>query len=481
LKYHFGNFIQEFRGFFSSYPPIEHTKPGLLTYQIQYPGNGFKRIHLRITPKGEGVLFNDVTDVVHLNSTAAIMARMALDEIPLKFAESNWLSRYPEVNAIQIKTELSQVYELVEHFKHHEVGCATCDLSNSIETSPIFSLDVTAPYKVDLALTYRCNNRCHHCYNEPERLDMSSLSLDEWKVVIGKLERLGIPHLIITGGEATLHPEVFDIISYADTRGMIVGLNTNGRRLAHTTFVDRLVEAGLNHVQITLGSNIPEIHNNMMGAKSFHQTVDGIENSVASPLHTITNTTLTRSNMSHAEDIIEFLFELGIRTFAMNGMIHSGSGYDHPDAILEEELAPLLIRVRDCASKLNMRFLWYTPTEYCRLSPLELDIGSKRCNAGEYSICIEPNGDVLPCQSFYTPVGNILRDDWTKIWNNEICVNLRDRDKNPHSTGLPKMCWECPDLSICAGGCLLERQARSGLTLADSLICAGCSRKTNRK
>ncbi|MCB0241561.1 MAG: SPASM domain-containing protein, partial [Anaerolineae bacterium] len=70
----------------------------------------------------------------------------------------------------------------------------------------------------------------------------------------------------------------------------------------------------------------------------------------------------------------------------------------------------LLIRVRDRAEELGMRFLWYTPTEYCRMSPVELELGAKRCNAGEYSLCIEPNGDVLPCQSYYVAAGNILRD-----------------------------------------------------------------------
>jgi radical SAM protein with 4Fe4S-binding SPASM domain len=206
--------------------------------------------------------------------------------------------------------------------------------------------------------------------------------------------------------------------------------------------------------------------------------VRGIENALASRVHAITNTTLMRANMGHVEEIIEFLYELGIRTFAMNGMIYSGGGFTHPSAIHEADMPPLLIRVRDRAEELGMRFLWYTPTEYCRMSPVELEIGAKRCNAGEYSMCIEPNGDVLPCQSYYVTAGNLLRDPWEKIWTSHLFRTFRDRELDPRWAGLPEKCWECPDLPLCGGGCRIEREAREGRRTADEAAgggCAGCS------
>jgi radical SAM protein with 4Fe4S-binding SPASM domain len=120
-------------------------------------------------------------------------------------------------------------------------------------------------------------------------------------------------------------------------------------------------------------------------------------------------------------------------------------------------LKNVLPAVRDRAKTLGMRFLWYTPTEYCRLSPLELELGPKRCNAGEYSMCIEPNGDVLPCQSYYVAAGNILRDPWRRIWESDLFRSFRDRLRDPRSCGLPERCWQCSDLQACGGGCRLER------------------------
>jgi radical SAM protein with 4Fe4S-binding SPASM domain len=301
------------------------------------------------------------------------------------------------------------------------------------------------------------------------------MSREQWFGVLDKLATVGVPHIIFTGGEATLHPELPEIIQYADSLGMVTGLNTNGRRIAHLPYMQKLADSGLNHVQVTLGSCRSEVHDAMMGAISFNQTIRGIKNALSSNVHTITNTTLMRSNAGHVEETIDFLFHLGIRTFAMNGMIYSGGGFADPNAISEEDISPLLIRVRDHAADKGLRFLWYTPTEYCRMSPVELEIGAKRCNAGEYSICIEPNGDVLPCQSFYSSAGNITRDSWEKIWQGDLFRSFRDRELDPEWAGLPEKCWDCPDLPLCGGGCRIEREARQGRRTGDGGGCAGCS------
>ncbi len=109
-----------------------------------------------------------------------------------------------------------------------------------------------------------------------------------------------------------------------------------------------------------------------------------------------------------------------------------------------------------------MTFLWYTPTRYCRLSPVALGLGPKTCNAAEYSICVEPDGAVLPCQSYYEPAGNLLHDPWEKIWDGELFRNWRERRECPEAAGLPVKCGECEDLAVCGGGCPLDRVSKRG-------------------
>jgi radical SAM protein with 4Fe4S-binding SPASM domain len=442
-------------------------EPGLYTYHMQLPGGQLRRVHLRLDRDTGGVLFVDVTDVVHLNSTAAELTLWALDGIPQREAALRWRRRCGGHWPAELQRDLQAVYAMVDRLADPQLGCATCSLG-PVDRQPLFSTRVHAPYKADLAITYQCNNDCPHCYNEADRLSLRALPVEDWQRVIDKLHAVGVPHLIFTGGEATLYRELPDLIAHANRLGPICGLNTNGRRLAHADYARRLANAGLNHVQITLGSHRAEVHDRMVNTHCFEQTVAGIRQAQAAGLHTITNTTLMRMNAEEIEQTIDFLKLLGIRTFAVNGMIYSGGGYDTGQAIREEELPPLLIRIRDRADDLGMKFLWYTPTMYCRLSPVELEIGAKRCNAGEYSLCVEPNADVLPCQSYYVAAGNLLRDPWDSIWHSQLFRSFRDRELDPQGCGLPEMCWECPDLPLCGGGCRIEREATAAARLAGS-------------
>ncbi|MHB8900202.1 MAG: radical SAM protein [Thermoguttaceae bacterium] len=439
-------------GSLDGFRPAPAPGPGLFTYRLSPPG-GSRIVHLRIEADGRGTLLVDGADAVHLNATAASLASMALDRRPPE--EALAALRRPGLDRRQIGRDVRAIYGLVGHLASTTDSCPTCCLDAA--RRDVFSAAVDAPYKADLALTYGCNNACGHCYNEPSRIATRSLDRDRWKRVIQKLHAVGIPHLVFTGGEPTLHPHLVELVAFAHGLGAITGLNTNGRRLADAQLAHALFRAGLSHVQVTLQSHRPSIHNAMTGEPSFDETVAGIGNAHRAGLHTMTNTTLTRQNAAEAEQVVEFLHALGLKTFAMNGMIRSGSGCGFADAIPEDGLAPVLAAVRDRAAELGMRFLWYTPTPYCRLSPLELGLGPRRCNAAQYTIAIEPDGAVLPCQSCYRPAGNILASSWSEIWNNPLFLSFRRRVEQPQASGLPETCWDCPDLPVCAGGCPLNR------------------------
>ncbi|MDP2806697.1 MAG: SPASM domain-containing protein, partial [bacterium] len=180
---------------------------------------------------------------------------------------------------------------------------------------------------------------------------------------------------------------------------------------------------------------------------AFEDTVKGIKNAVASPVYTITNTTLTRLNAKGMEKTMEFIKKLGITTMACNGLIYSGQGASCGLGFKEEELVPLMERVRDQAQRLELKLIWYTPTQYCQLDPVNLELGVKTCTAARYNMCVEPDGSVIPCQSYFAPLGNILTDQWEKIWNAKPAVDLRQK------AHLMDKCKECQKLPLCGGGC----------------------------
>jgi radical SAM protein with 4Fe4S-binding SPASM domain len=215
--------------------------------------------------------------------------------------------------------------------------------------------------------------------------------------------------------------------------------------------VEQLVAAGLDHVQITVESCDEAIHDEMVHAKgAFHQTVEGLRCALASPLYVMTNTTMLQTNIHSIPRTLDFLADLGVPTIGLNALIYSGHGLTVGTGLKEAELQPVLdVAVEKTAAR-GQRLIWYTPTQYCRFDPTQANLGVKGCTAALYSMCVEPDGAVLPCQSYYEPLGKLLTDSWDSIWNHDLSLRLRER------RGLPDKCSGCSLTPECGGGCPLH-------------------------
>jgi radical SAM protein with 4Fe4S-binding SPASM domain len=427
--------------------PLRPQTPGLFAYEQRDALGGRVRLHLRVEPDGRGLLVINAARMLHLNQTAAEYARLILEQVPEKEAVRAIRRRY-RVDAVTARADLDRLRQQIESLAASDGSL--CPIHGlDLERVDPFSVPLTAPYRMDLALTYRCNNDCPHCYvarpaNYPE------MDTPSWRAVLDRVWDVGIPHVCFTGGEATLRPDLADLVAYAEEKGLVAGLLTNGRRLADAAYVQALVQAGLDHVQITLESHDEEIHDSMVAAPgAWRETVAGVRNAVAAGLYTTTNTTLTHDNVPAIVDTVAFIGSLGVPTFSCNSLIYSGRGTSVGTGFREGELAPVLEQVREVAGQHGLRLIWYTPTQYCAFSPLQLELGVKACTAALYNMCVEPDGAVIPCQSYYEPLGNVLHDPWEQIWNHDLALALRGRDY------APAKCRECPELPLCGGGCPL--------------------------
>ena len=431
---------------FLSKSKLPGITPGNFSY-LRKKGAAKKRIHLRLEADGKGVLLVNASRMYHFNPSAALMAHLILEEIPDDQAIKR-ISQLFSVKADQAAADFAAFKTtFLPIISPEDDPCPICDLN--LEILEPFSQQPSAPYRMDLALTYRCNNHCIHCYNDASRA-AQELSTEEWMAVLDRIWKIGIPHVVFTGGEPTLRDDLPELIAYAEKIGLISGLNTHGRRLSDMDFLNRLVEAGLDHVQITLESHLPDIHNKIVAApQAWQQTVDGIRNALRTRLFVMTNTTLLQTNSPYLADTLTFLAELGLPTIGLNGLIHSGRGTSSDEALQESQLADLLEIAKSHAAGSGQRLIWYTPTQYCRFNPVESGLGVKGCTAARYNMCIEPDGSVIPCQSYYHSLGNFLQDEWSGIWNHELCVSIRER------TYVPDGCRICDLLSTCGGGCPL--------------------------
>ena len=410
------------------------------------------RIHIRVDPDGHGTLIVNANQVVHLNPTATLMAYLLLEETPTSDIVRKLIRLY-QVPKQQAQLDLVTFEQDLREIIRPD-GCAVCRLDD-LEIAAPFSARPTAPYRMDLALTYRCNDDCAHCYNARPR-NYPEMSTDAWKRVLDRVWELGIPHIVFTGGEPTLRDDLPELIAHAEANGQITGMNSNARRLQDPRFVEALVEAGLDHVQITVESHDANIHDSMVGKRgAWKQTIAGLRNVLATRLYVMTNTTMLQENAPTMAATLDFLAEIGVPTVGLNALIYAGQGLTVGTGLRESELPILLAMSQEKTERYGQKLIWYTPTQYCHFDPTQSNLGVKGCTAALYNMCIEPDGGVLACQSYYQQLGNILKDPWDSIWNHELSIKLRERAYVPDS------CQSCALLSECGAGCPLALDANN--------------------
>ncbi len=430
-------------------PKVEEgMEPG--TYRFDGAGDlAGHRFHLRVDGDRKGVLLVDASKLLFLNGTALDLVRCILEGKEEEAIVRYMRRRYRKLSKARASGDLHRVRDQLLEFLAGDVDVVKQVPS---ETPTIGADTLPSPYRMDLALTYRCQNECGHCYNEEKR-ELEELTEERWLEVIDRLWDLGIPHLVFTGGEPTLVPFLKDLIARSEEKGQITGLITNGRTLAEEGYVKGLVDAGLDHVQVTVLSHREGVHDELTCAEgSWKEAIEGLKAALAEDLYVSTNTTIMSENLDDVEETMRFLIGLGVRNVAFNGIIRSGKG-KKARSVTYKQLKGLLTKLAAIAQVEDVNLVWYTPTPYCELSPLHFGLGIKQCTACSLNMAIEPDGSVLPCQSYYQPLGNILTDDWEGIWGHELCDGIRTR------AYMPDKCQECDMAQVCGGGCPLSIEA----------------------
>jgi radical SAM protein with 4Fe4S-binding SPASM domain len=443
---------------------------GSYTYRGKGSSAGLA-LQLRVEPNGDGILVINADRVLFLNETATVYAYYFVQGLSGDAVQKKVRRTY-RVDAATARKDYEKLAYTVSTLATTEKICPVSFLD--VKTVEPFTHAYSAPLRMDLAVTFRCQNNCVHCYAGGPH-ETVELSIEQWKHVLDRVHEVGVFIVTFTGGEPTLRDDLPELLLYAQNKGIVTGLVTNGRRLKEKGYVETLEKSGLDFVQVTLESHWAKVHDLMTGAKgSWKETVEGIRNAVDSRIYTTTNSTLSKHNFSDFLDTVDFIEGLGVAAFGCNSLIYSGKAnrvsnsliysgkanrVSEEFAVPVETLNELLPKIREKANELGLKFLWYTPTQYCRFDPVKLGLGVKSCTAANVNMCVGPGGDVYPCQSYFESLGNILVDDWKKIWNSKLAVSIRKREYAE-----PK-CKDCPQLQVCGGGCPLELRK-------DSYICA---------
>ena len=413
-------------------------------------GRGVLRIHM-IPPRQDAdnapfLLLLNGSRLVPLNLSWAILLANFMDRLEpftgVEITESDWNAMaagavaethktYPFTSKERLSDDLAtMIRSLVAIARGQEPEAEVAPL-----TLGEYAPEMTAPHRMDLMVSamtrggaWHCNQKCLHCYAAGQPLsDTPELTTAQWREILSKLRAANVPQVTFTGGEPTLRADLVELVEAA--QWFVTRLNTNGRLLT-PELCRRLYEASLDSVQVTLYSHDPAIHNALVGAEGFDDTVAGIRNAVAAGLSVSVNTPLCSLNEDYAATV-RFVNGLGVRYVTCSGLIPSGSAEgaeSQATRLTEEQLTDVLRRAVTAAEELGMEMDFTSPgwlkEETLRSLGLTL---VPSCGACLSNMAIAPDGGVIPCQSWLSsqPLGNMLTDDWDKIWQSQRCAAIR--------------------------------------------------------
>jgi len=252
------------------------------------------------------------------------------------------------------------------------------------------------PLSVLCELTYRCNLRCPYCYN-PRNLSAyrDELDIETWTRVVDEAADLGVLQLHVSGGEPTLRPEIaLGIVRGARRHSLYTNLITQGTFL-EDDLLDAFIDAGLEHIQISLQAAEPALANEIAGARVYDKKMDAIQRVLSRKIACTLNVVLHRTNHDTLADTIDLAERLGVKRLELANTQFYGWAYTNRAWLMptREQVrsgAQIVARAQE-RLKGRMQISYVLPDYY--------EDFPKPCMHGWAStfITVAPNGDVLPC------------------------------------------------------------------------------------
>lgn len=187
------------------------------------------------------------------------------------------------------------------------------------------------PYSIFWYVSWQCNSRCLHCKfglspNEssgpPDELPLSRI-----KEVISEARSFGAAHIAFAGGEPFVNPDFLKIVEHCKKEGFVVGVSTNGFRLADSNFAREVLERGVDRLDLSLDAP-DELHDELRGVPGAFNLVDGaLDNLLTLKPHyncyVGINTVVSGFNFRRLEEIFKYARRKGIDGVGLQPFHHT--------------------------------------------------------------------------------------------------------------------------------------------------------------
>ena len=264
------------------------------------------------------------------------------------------------------------------------------------------------------------------------------------------LAAAGTLFLTLSGGEALLRRDFFDIVALARSLAFSVRIKTNAVLLRRKD-ADRLRALGVHEVQISLYSHRADVHDAVTKVPgSFIRTVDGIKALRAAGVPVVVANVLMRRNFADYKELQALAASLDARC-TIDPTVTPHMDGDRSLLALGVPAEDLKAAFRDPGLVGPVDVACAPPT------PAGEDVlDALPCSAGHSACYVSPYGDVYPCVQFPLPTGNIRKQSFEAIWRHSPAFaevrSIRVADLPTCSTcAHGGSCTRCPGLAYMEG------------------------------
>jgi PqqA peptide cyclase len=325
------------------------------------------------------------------------------------------------------------------------------------------------PLALIAEVTHRCPLHCVYCSNPVQLVaTKAELSTEEWIRVFREASRLGVLHLHLTGGEPAARTDLKDLIAGARQAGLYTNLITSGLGLPEAR-VAELVEAGLDHIQLSFQDSREEPARWIAGAKGHAYKVVLADKIRQLPVAFTVNLVVHRQNLDHIDEMIAFIEQLRPERIEIAHAQYYGWALKNRDTLLPtpQQLENCLRAVEQAQQRLTgkIRIDSVVPDYYARYP--------KACMGGwgRRLMLIDPSGQALPCHAAGVIPGmefdNVRQHPLEWIWQ-ESAAFQRFRGEE----WMPEPCKSCDRRTEDFGGCRCQALLLTGDATATDPVCS---------
>lgn len=323
----------------------------------------------------------------------------------------------------------------------------------------------SAPLKISMNLTKRCNLRCKQCFSDSGEIKAQELTTKEMFKLFDDMNKYGTFFICLGGGEPLTRPDLLEILEYGEKKQLAISIVSNGLLLTRE-LIEKLNKVELDTFWVSL-DGLEENHEMLRGKTTFKKALASLQllkNYYKGK--TAIRISLNKYNVGEYKELIKIAEEYNIDLIRFTPIISFGRAKNENLTIDQEQYIEFLKNIKKVKSKVEIVY----PT---KPTPQKIWIGTNGfgCHCGKEAIWIDEIGNYSPCIFWGDKyiLGNIKEKSYMELWNDSlISANITGN----------KTCENCKNYKVCRGGCRVRALYEFGnLNDVDPL----CPLRKNRK